>query len=138
MKFLDLNGLKRVIDKILFKVQPYIYSLSANDSYVRFKNTHQIVSIDSSDRDLDISLWFATAPLGSMLEFIIVKGNPRRTISCYNTEGTESVLTKVQAINNSLTPTTIQTLTMRNMSYVRIMKFSDSQALVINDMDNKE
>lgn len=138
MKFLDFNGLKRVIDKILFKVQPYIYSLSANDSSVRFKNIHQIVSIDSSYRDIDISLWFATAPLGSMLEFIIVKGNPRRIITCYNTEGTASVLTKVQAINNALTPTTIETLVMKGMSYVRIMKYSDSQALVINDMDNKE
>lgn len=137
MKFLELNGLKRVIDKILLKIQPYIYSLSADGTSVGFKNTHQIVLMDSSSRTIDISLWFATAPLGSMLEFIIVKGNPKHNIICYNTEGA-SVLTKVQVINNVPTPTNIQGLIATSMSYIRIMKYSDSQALVINDMDNKE
>ena len=138
MKFLDLNGLKTVIDKIFFKVQPYIYSLSANEGNVRFKTTHQIVLIDSNYRNIDTSLWFGAAPLGSMLEFIVAVRISRCTIICYNTEGTASVLTKVKMINNVATPTNIQSLIMTGISYVRIMKYSDSQALVINDMDNKE
>lgn len=138
MKFLDLNGLKRVIDKILLKVQPYIYRLSANNGNVSFKTTHQIVLIEHNYRTIDTSLWFGAAPLGSMLEFIFVEKLPRCNIICYNTDYTASVLTKFKTTNNIATPTNINSLTMTGKSYVRIMKYSDSQALVINDMDNKE
>ena len=138
MKFLDLNGLKRVIDKILLKVQPYIYSILTNGSSIRFKNTHQIVTIDSPTSSIDISLWFASAPLGSMLEFIVVENIPRCTIYCTNSSGTTSFLTKVQTINSAPRPTNIQSLVMEGNRYVRIMKYSNYQALVITDMNNEE
>ena len=138
MKFLDLNGLKRVIDKILLKVQPYIYSILTDGNSIRFKNTHQIVTIDTTTSTIDISLWFASAPLGSMLEFIVVENIPRCTIFCTNSSGTTSFLTKVQTINSAPRPTNIQSLVMDGNRYVRIMKYSNYQALVITDMNNEE
>ena len=138
MKVLDLNGLKRVIDKILLKVQPYIYSILTDGNSIRFKNTHQIVTIDTITSTIDISLWFASAPLGSMLEFIVVENIPRCTIFCTNSSGTTSFLTKVQTINSAPRPTNIQSLVMDGNRYVRIMKYSNYQALVITDMNNEE
>lgn len=139
MKFLDLNGLKRVIDKILLKVQPYIYSILNDGISIRFKNTHQIVTIDTTTAStIDISLWFDSAPLGSMLEFIVVEKLPRCTIFCTNSSGTTSFLTKVQTINSAPRPTNIQSLVMDGNRYVRIMKYSSYQALVITDMNNEE
>jgi hypothetical protein len=137
MKFLDLDGLKTVIDKILFKVQPYIGKVSTNKD-VSFKTTHQIVLIDNDLNDINISAWFNEAPIGSMLEFIVVSEIWNVVIICFNSAGTQTVLTKIKMVNDAATLTTIPNLEIAGNSYARIMKYSDSQALVINDTYNNE
>lgn len=135
MKFLDLNGLKKVIDKILLKVQPYIGKISTSAN-VSFKTTHQIVLIDSDENSIDISTWFKEAPIGSILEFIVVNEILNAEILCFNSSGTKTVLTKINMVDYSATLTTLAALEVTGNNYVRIMKYSDSQALVINDINN--
>ena len=126
MKFLDLNGLKHFITKIVNNLAPYVnnfqdYIYDDEDipdvvdvSYLG--HTYQITAFDIVETEMNIYNWFKDAPNGAILDIISeINGS---SLTCKTS--TQSYLQKVN-------PTGEGTVRVNNIvlplgAYIRVIK----------------
>lgn len=136
MKFLDLNGLKRLVTKIVNNLAPYVnnfrdYTFEDSDipdvvdvSYLG--HTYQITIFNIVDTEMNIYDWFKAAPNGAILDIISEINDS--SLVC-NTS-TQSYLWKANPEGNNGT-VNVDSILMPSGAYIRVIK-KDNKAYTIN------
>lgn len=126
MKFLDLNGLKHFITKIVNNLAPYVnnfqdYIYDDEDipdvvdvSYLG--HTYQITAFDIVDTEMNIYNWFKDAPNGAILDIISeINGS---SLTCKTSK--QSYLQKVNPTGEGTVR--VNNIVLPSGAYIRVIK----------------
>lgn len=124
MKFLDLNGLKRLL-KFMDRTVSVAYSKfplnSQNRRNIPFITNHQIINMDISG-NIDISDWFKGASEGGILE-IVSAGAQGGSVFCINDTNT-SIIYKMEVVGHGPALNKLDYLSTTYNTYARLIKLN--------------
>lgn len=134
MKFLDLNGLKRLLTKIKASFGTAIVESSQN-SIIPFVANHQIINVNSSG-DINVYDWFQKASKGGILEIFLTSGSGGRTY-CINRSDNTNYLYKMRDSQYGPMPSMIDSLEINYNTYARLIKINNNNLIVAEFVQNK-
>ena len=132
MKFLDLNGLKRLLTKIKASFGTAIVE-SSQSSDIPFVANHQIVNINNSGR-INVFKWFQEASEGGILEVFFTGTQECRT---YCSQAGISALLKMEKTSQGPILHRIDFLETAYNTYARLIKINKVSLLVAEFVQNK-
>ena len=133
MKFLDLNGLKRLLTKIKASFGTAIVESSQN-SIIPFVANHQIVNVNSIG-DINVYDWFQKASKGGILEVVFAGAVMGSYTYCNN--GNISYLYQMQGTSHGPDIASIGFLKTDYNTYARLIKIDDDKLVVAEFVQNK-
>lgn len=136
MKFLDLNGLKRLL-KFMDRTVSVASSNFSFDSQTRrgipFITNHQIINMDTSG-NINVSNWFKDASEGGILEIVFAGAQGGNTF-CLNDKST-SIIYKMELGRSGPLLNRLDYLATTYDTYTRLIKL-DGKLVVAEFVKNK-
>lgn len=137
MKFLDLNGLKRLLIKIKANFGTAIinvsdYKTSTEKISIPFVANHQIVNMDFAS-DINVFDWFQKASKGGILEIVFAGAQGGYTY-CYNNN---NYMYKMEVLSQGPVLNKIEHLKTEYNTYARLIKINDTTLVVAEFIQNK-
>ena len=124
MKFLDLNGLKRLLkfmDRTVSVTSSKFQLNSQSRSDIPFITNHQIINMDISG-NIDISDWFKGASEGGILE-IVSSGAQGGSIFGIN-DTNKSIIYKMEVVGHGPALNKLDYLSTTYNTYARLIKLN--------------
>ena len=134
MKFLDLNGLKRLLTKIKASFGTAIVE-SYQSSNIPFVANHQIINVNSTG-DIHVYDWFQKASKGGILEIFFTSGLGGN-IYCRNQSNGSNYLYKMKDSQYGPMPSMIGFLEINYNTYARLIKIDNNSLIVAEFVQNK-
>lgn len=137
MKFLDLNGLKRLLIKIKANFGTAIinvsdYKTSTEKISIPFVANHQIVNMDFAS-NINVFDWFQKASKGGILEIVFAGAQGGYTY-CYNNN---NYMYKMEVSSHGPVLNKIEHLETEYNTYARLIKINDTTLVVAEFIQNK-
>ena len=137
MKFLDLNGLKRLLIKIKANFGTAIinvsdYKTSTEKISIPFVANHQIVNMDFAS-NINVCDWFQKASKGGILEIVFAGAQGGYTY-CYNNN---NYMYKMEVSSQGPVLNKIEHLETEYNTYARLIKINDTTLVVAEFIQNK-
>lgn len=138
MKFLDLNGLKRLLIKIKANFGTAIinvsdYKTNTEKASIPFVANHQIVNMDLAS-NINVCDWFQKASKGGILEIVFAGAKGGYTY-CYNNNN--NYMYKMEVSSQGPMLNKIEHLETGYNSYARLIKINDTTLVVAEFIQNK-
>ena len=137
MKFLDLNGLKRLLIKIKANFGTAIinvsdYKTNTEKVSIPFVANHQIVNMDFAT-NINVCDWFQKASKGGILEIVFAGAQGGYTY-CYNNN---NYMYKMEVSSHGPVFNKIEYLGTEYNTYARLIKIDDDKLVVAEFVQNK-
>ena len=137
MKFLDLNGLKRLLIKIKANFGTAIinvsdYKTNTEKVSIPFVANHQIVNMDFAT-SINVCDWFQKASKGGILEIVFAGAQGGYTY-CYNNN---NYMYKMEISSHGPVFNKIEYLGTKYDTYARLIKIDDDKLVVAEFVQNK-
>lgn len=131
MKFLDLNGLNRLLMKIKARFgTSIVISSKCEDNklgkIIPFVTNHQVIKLDTESNN-NVYNWFQKASKGGILEIFFI-GREGASVTCLNNN--TSYMRKMKLSSDGPFLDTVRTLNIQYNNYARLIKMDDNTLLV--------
>lgn len=131
MKFLDLNGLNRLLMKIKASFSTaLVISSKCEDNklgkIIPFVTNHQVIKVDREVNN-NVYDWFQKASKGGILEIFFI-GIEGCSVTCLNND--TSYMRKMKLSSNGPFLDTVRYLNIQYNNYARLIKMDDNTLLV--------